>query len=273
MWRSGAVIPTFWWDGHPNFGDDMTPWLLPKYGVLPLHRMPRQAHLAGAGSILEFLPAEYSGAIWGSGLMNEERHPLPEARTLALRGHLTRQLVGARGVVALGDPGILASRHVSRPAMRWDVGLVPHGHHREHADFLALAHMGDSRVKVINVHQPAVRAVREIASCRAIVTTSLHGLVTADSFGIPALWSTLEPPLGGGDFKFRDYESVITPGASRYVEFDPGATVDQLVVAAARAPFETVKRSGDELEAVLAQLPVALGELPRFPRGLTAALR
>jgi hypothetical protein len=273
MWRSGAVIPTFWWDGHPNFGDDMTPWLLPRYGVLPLHRMPRQARLAGAGSILEFLPGEFSGAIWGSGLMNEERHPLPEARTLALRGHLTRQLVGARGAVALGDPGILASRHIARPAKRWDVGLVPHGHHRQHSDFLALAQAGGGRVRVINVHQPAVRAVREIAACGAIITTSLHGLVTADTFGIPAVWSTLEPPLGGGDFKFRDYESVVTPGASRFVEFDPGTTLDRLVAAAARAPFETVKKSGDDLEAALAQLPAALGDLARFPLGLRAALR
>lgn len=251
----------------------MTPWLLPKYGVVPLHRTARRAHLAGAGSILEFLPSDFSGAIWGGGLMNEERHALRAARVLALRGHLTRQLIEARGDVALGDPGILVSRHCRRPPTKWEIGLVPHGHHRQHVDFLALASTAAHRVRVINVHQSAKRAVREIAACDVIITTSLHGLVTADSYGIPAVWTTLEPALGGGDFKFRDYESVITPGASRYVEFDPESTLDQLVARAARAPFETVKKSGDDLEAALAQLPAALGTLPGFPAGIAAGLR
>ena len=104
VWRRGRVVPAYWWDGHPNFGDDLTPWLLPAYGLVPVHRMPQHALLAGVGSVLEFLPPEFDGAIWGSGLMSDAPHPLPRARALAVRGPLTRDRIGATGEPALGTP-------------------------------------------------------------------------------------------------------------------------------------------------------------------------
>ena len=282
MWRGGVVVPAYWWDGHPNFGDDLTPWLLPNYGVLPIHRVASRARLAGVGSILEFLPADWSGVVWGSGLMHGEPHPLKNARVLAVRGHLTRELVGAPDDVALGDPGILVGRLRPRPERRWDVALVPHGHHRSHAPFLALAETAGYRVRVVNVHQTAERVVREIGASRAVVTTSLHGLVTADAYGIPAVWTTLEPPLGGGAFKFHDYESVITPGATRFVRFDPGMSLSDLLASASAAPRETVEAACDALEAsggTVARGPPRARAVPTRPAAdaggspLTAAVR
>ncbi|MFE5670504.1 polysaccharide pyruvyl transferase family protein [Agromyces sp. NPDC056523] len=272
MWRGGVVVPTHWWDGHPNFGDDLTPWLLPNYGVLPIHRVAARARLAGVGSILEFLPTDWSGVIWGSGLMNGEPHVLPSARVLAVRGHLTKELIGAPDDVALGDPGILVARLRPRPKQRWDVALVPHGHHRSHTSFLALAETPGPRVRVVNVHQTAERVVREIGSSGTVVTTSLHGLVTADAYGIPAVWTTLEPALGGGAFKFHDYESVVTPGATRCVPFDPGMSLDDLVGGAAAAPRATVESVCDALEESAARLPQVLRAAGRFPRDLLRVL-
>lgn len=265
MWAGGVVVPAHWWDGHPNFGDDLTPWLLPHYGVLPIHRVASRARIAGVGSILEFLPADWSGVVWGSGLMHGRPHPLHRARFLAVRGHLTRELVGAPDDTALGDPGILVGRLRPRPALRWDVALVPHGHHRSHEPFLSLATAAGQRVRVVNVHQSARRVVLEIAASGAVITTSLHGLVTADAYGIPATWTTLEPPLTGGEFKFRDYESVITPGATRFVAFDARMPLAELVARAAAAPRETVEATVDALEASVARLPAVIGEAGRFP--------
>lgn len=270
--RHGVVVGAHWWDGHPNFGDDMTPWVLPRYGVVPVHRRPSAARLAGVGSILEFLDPDFDGAIWGSGLMHDRPHPLPKAKVLAVRGHLTRERIGAPDGVALGDPGILAARLMRRPSPRWDVGLVPHGHHRSHDPFLALAESAGLRVRLIDVHRTAARTVREIAACGAVVTTSLHGLVTADAFGVPAVWTTLEPPLTGGAFKFLDYESVITPGTSRYVAFDERMPLQELIGHASPAPRHTVAASCDALEAAIARLPETLGGLPRFPRGIAQIL-
>ena len=273
MWRSGVVVPTYWWDGHPNFGDAMTSWLLPAYGILPVHRVASRARLAGVGSVLEFLPADFDGAIWGSGLIRDQAHPLPRAHPLAVRGPLTRELIGAPPEIALGDPGILASRHLRRPALQWDVGLVPHGHHRAHDGFLRLAQASGLRVRVIDVHQEAADAVREIAACGTIVTTSLHGLVTADSYGIPAVWTTLDPPLEGGDFKFHDYEAALGDSPTRYLEYDDGWSMDALLGIAQRADAEDVARMGDGLVASLAGLGDAVGPMPRYPWGAAGAFR
>jgi hypothetical protein len=267
MWRGGVVVPATWWDGHPNFGDDLTPWLLPEYGIAPVHRVAGRARLSGIGSILEFLPSDFDGAIWGSGLMYGQPHPLPRAHVLAVRGHLTRDLIGAPADVALGDPGILVARRAGRPRVQWDVALVPHGHHRQHEPFLALARAEGIRVRVVNVHQQASRVVREIAAADAVVTTSLHGLVTADAYGIPATWTLLEPPLSGGAFKFHDYESVLTPGSSRFTAFDERMSLGDLLATASAAPRPTVERVSDDLERSLARLPDVLGALPRFPGG------
>lgn len=266
--RRGVVVGARWWVGRANFGDDLTPWLLPRYGVVPVHRPLTTARLAGVGSILEHLPSDFDGAIWGSGLMYDHAYPLPRAKVLAVRGQLTAERIGAPEGVALGDPGILVARRVRRPSLRWDVGLIPHHDHRSHSEFLALAESRGLRVRIIDVHRTASRAVHEIGACGAIVTTSLHGLITADSFGIPAVWTSLEPQLSGGAFKFRDYETVVTPGASRYLPFDERMTLPDVLAHAGAAPRETVESAGNNLEAAIGALPAALGDLPRFPLGL-----
>jgi pyruvyltransferase len=54
--------------------------------------------------------------------------------------------------------------------------------------------------------------VRAIGSCHKIVTSSLHGAVVADSFGIPRrieVAPTFAKGNEGGMFKFRDYNASV----------------------------------------------------------------
>ncbi|REJ08033.1 hypothetical protein DY023_01855 [Microbacterium bovistercoris] len=263
----GMLVPAYWWDGHPNFGDALTPWLLPKYGIVPLYREPRHARLAGVGSLLEFFPDDYDGAIWGTGLMRDGEKRMPDAAALAVRGPLTEERIGASGA-AYGDPGLLVSRHVRRPSKRVSITAVPHGHHRSHEGLAALLESEPGRVRTVNVHQGAVSAVREIAAGEVVLTTSLHGLITADSYGIPAVWTMLEPALDGADFKFRDYEAAVTPGRSRFVAFDDLRTLDDVVRRAGTADAARVGELSDGLERVLHGLPAAVSGARRFPAGL-----
>ena len=55
-----GVTSAYWWDGHPNFGDALTPWLFERYGRIAVHTDPRAARVAGVGSILEQLTPEWT---------------------------------------------------------------------------------------------------------------------------------------------------------------------------------------------------------------------
>ncbi len=251
VWRRKAVVPTYWWDGHPNFGDGLTPWLLPRYGIIPVHRLAGRARLAGVGSIIEFLPTDYTGAIWGSGLIRDVRFSLLHAEVLAVRGPLTRERIGAPPDVPLGDPGLLVSRWLEPSrAPRSKVGLLPHGHHRSAAwTERAMRRLG-ADARLINVHQSPAKVARQISGCRTIVTSSLHGLVVADSYGIPAIWTTLEPALDGGEFKFHDYEAGVTPGRTRFVDATRVLS-DAELDGAWSPPRDHVNSISDTLEAAL----------------------
>jgi len=51
-----------------------------------------------------------------------------------------RSAQGLEHPLALGDPGLLVSRHVSQPRQQWALGLVPHGMHLEHPACSASRH-------------------------------------------------------------------------------------------------------------------------------------
>lgn len=211
------IIKTYWWDGLPNFGDLLTPFILRHYGIAAVLANRKRADLVGIGSVLTWIPESFGGTIWGSGLMEATDMRFPAASVVALRGHKTHEHLGRPDVAALGDPGLLASRVVVPKEKRWDVGLVPHHSHERHPLVAELAGRFGKRARVVDVRQHPGRVVREIAACRTVVSTSLHGVIVADSYGIPTSWAMLDPVVGGGEFKFHDYESVVLPHGSRAV--------------------------------------------------------
>ena len=212
-----VVIGAYWWNDSVNFGDLLTPWVLSHFGVACVHVEVQKADLVGIGSIIQDLSPAWSGVVWGSGLIEDRVIELPSAKILALRGWLTADRLGRHDVRALGDPGLLASRCIDRPEAKWDLGICPHDIHKHDPALKRIASAGQS-VKVVDVQRGPEHVVREISACRVVLTSSLHGLIVADSFGIPAAWTLLEPHVYGGDFKFRDYESVLNSLESRRVE-------------------------------------------------------
>ncbi|EWT02860.1 hypothetical protein N865_03080 [Intrasporangium oryzae NRRL B-24470] len=254
---TARIVRAYWWDGHANFGDALTPWLLRPRGVVPVLVPPERAQVVGVGSILEHLPRDFSGLVWGTGLIADHRLELPNARFLAVRGHWTRERLGLTGGMAVGDPALLAATVLPRPVVCWPLGIIPHADH--HGDpvlrsFLA-RHPGT--VRFIDVRRGPDHVVREIASCAAVLSTSLHGLVIADSYDIPAAWATLTPPLIGDTFKFHDHESVVTPGRSRRVELRADATVGDIVALTARADRDRVSESVERLAAAVDAFPAS----------------
>jgi len=225
------------WKGKRNFGDALTGFILDHLGVQHEWAPPEDADLVAVGSVLEHLPSGWSGTVAGAGILRPNaRVDLTSAKVVGLRGKLTRKTAklpkGARPV--LGDPGLLVSAFVRQGPARHDLGVVPHWSDKQLAKRFPYGH-------VIDVSKPPAEVIADIASCKRIISSSLHGLIVADAYGIPRQAEKF-PFIGreGGDFKFRDYASV----------FDGDPHFGHMW----RAPHADVERIQRELRATLGEL-------------------
>ena len=220
----------YWWRDQLNFGDRLNWTILHKLDHTPEWEHPLQAELVLMGSILEHLPPIWTGTVCGAGKLHEDLAvDLSRARILALRGKLTA--AGVRGVprdVVFGDPALLLPLWFrQRPAIH-ELGILPHWTDKTLWSRFKYGHLIDP-----TAHPEQV--VQDISSCRRIISSSLHGLVVADAFGIPRRAelfpaATARPEHEGGDFKFRDYQSVYSDTDPHFGEFwtAPYHEVDEL---------------------------------------------
>lgn len=251
--RPLEIVPAFWLPGQHNFGDDLTEHVLVPFGLAPAAVPQAEARLIGVGSLLNWVPSDYTGFILGTGLIEpEEGKSFPHATVLAVRGHLTREMLGvpAEGTV-VGDPGLLAGVLAER-GQPGPIGIVPHVS-QLHEPFVRtlVRRIGSERCVVVDARRRPGRVIEEIGRCSAVVSTSLHGLIVADALGIPAAWATADPPLIGGDFKFRDHESVVSARRGRRVDLADLRDERSVRRAAHPADAAAVARAQEGLVRVL----------------------
>ena len=153
------------------------------------------AHRAGPGALM-----------WGAGCLSPDM-PLQADETTkvcAVRGPLTDVLLRDRGVDVpdlYGDPTLLLPKFLSVARRKTcTVGIVRH--YADASISLPLPEGG----KLLNVMSAdPLGLVAEIAACKMIVSSSLHGTTVAEAYGVPAVWVELSDNVAGGGFKFRDY--------------------------------------------------------------------
>jgi len=195
-----------------NFGDQLTPDIIRFFGLRPIH-CPRFkfSSMVGVGSILEKLPKDYEGYILGSGFIENTPIQFPKAKVLLVRGNLTRINLGLSESTLLGDPGLIADKMYKDnlcDVKEWDVGIIPHYRDMHQELIKDLLSQGEGiSVKLIDVRNSPAEVVEEISKCSCILSSSLHGLIVADSLGIPNRWIKISEGLMGKGFKFDDYYS------------------------------------------------------------------
>lgn len=205
-------ITAFWWNQKPNFGDSLNYDLLSSYGFdVTFKGLRLNPDILSIGSILQMTPENYSGVILGSGIIKSEKRVFHNADVRGVRGELTRQCLQLERGVILGDPGLLAHRVVSPQGIdkKHAVGLVVHWQETGNEIVQALAQKYGDDLLVISTSRSAPEVLADIAQCAYILSSSLHGLIVADSYGIPCGWVLLSGYVGGGEFKYRDYGSSI----------------------------------------------------------------
>lgn len=208
----------YWWRGKTNFGDLLTPLLLDRFSDIKVEWAGvNQADMVVVGSVLEHLPQGYDGIIAGSGKLREEEPvDVSSAHVLGVRGPLTAKLAkGMPSDYVIGDPGLLANELVE-VEKEYSLGIVPHWSDtqlEQRKEFLKYDPL------IIKPDEHPLDVIRNIGRCRKIISSSLHGIILADAFGIPRRTETCPRFVHeGGDFKFRDHNEAVG------VEFKLGET-------------------------------------------------
>jgi hypothetical protein len=192
---------------RPNFGDALTPWLIRRLdGRYPRFAMPDdpQPKYFVCGSIVAF--SGPACTVWGSGIMNRDDAVSPAARFLAVRGPRTRARALAGGAdcpMVYGDPALLLPRlHAPPAAPRRGPGLVAHYADRPGLDESWVTSQG---LRLIDIQQSIEAVIDQVAGCEWVMSSSLHGLIVAHAYGVPALWVRLRDLPSGDGSKFADH--------------------------------------------------------------------
>lgn len=138
-----------------------------------------------------------------------------------VRGKLTENYLRKNNLIKesannilLGDLGLLCPYMVKNTVKKYKLGIIPH-----YVDLNSLAiydmykRYGKDCI-IINVQDDVDTILQQITECKNILSSSLHGLIVADSFYIPNLWfeNTLKyitvDTKDLSRFKYLDYYSI-----------------------------------------------------------------
>jgi len=148
--------------------------------------------------------------VWGTGFIESGSPRKSRFHYHAIRGKHSAGRLQGPAIETFGDPGLLADvlwPELKKTPKRYRVGLVPHYEDRTNPKVQALAN-GLASCTIIDVFDDVTEVLRQIASCECVLSSSLHGLIVADAFGVPNAWIKLSAKVRGDDFKFRDYYSI-----------------------------------------------------------------
>jgi pyruvyltransferase len=189
-----------------NFGDLLGPYIVREIlrrRELDARSASIDARLLSIGSIMHH--SRNGDTVWGTGV-NGKTLDVPftvrELDVRAVRGPLTQKYLAGHGIQApsiFGDPGLLLGalfgrERFARNATARDVLVIPNLNDYEKSD--------DHDGSTISPQSELSRCLEAIASSTFVTGSSLHAIIVAEAFGIPArlIQSESEP-----DFKYRDY--------------------------------------------------------------------
>lgn len=215
------AIPIVYFTDRPNVGDLLNEYIVPKISGKKIIKVKSSfmPHLRAIGSVVGS-SSRYS-YIWGSGSIDGvlPSRGIDGKKIFALRGERTRRLIESAfdldlRDVPLGDPAVLMPRFFYPAIAKINkIGIVPHFSDEEVIRGY-LKELDLNHIEIIEVGQDPETFVSKILECKYIFSSSLHGLILADSYGIPNAWIKVSDKLLGGNFKFIDYYSTTDSVAS-----------------------------------------------------------
>lgn len=207
-----------------NWGDDINVPLLEKatgrhvfvYPNTYVARFFALRNIVAIGSILCNIPNRNS-IVWGSGIGNDKfdlKLRTRPQKILAVRGPLTRAWLLKRGIPCpevYGDPALILP-FVYSPQKRHQkkIGLIPHLEDwDQNRELIRTLETEDVRVVHMGNYSCWTDIIDEITSCDVICSSSLHGLIVAEAYKIPAIWIKFKEKKAGWDFKYYDFYAAV----------------------------------------------------------------
>ncbi len=266
-------LPLYYWqqDKFVNFGDYISLKVVERIVGEPVRIYkfyPFEAgrKLLAIGSLLYF--ARNHDVLWGCGCnakyLSREDYKFTQLDIRALRGPLTREFLKDKFNIdapeIYGDPALLIPylfpefKRKKKP--KYDYIVIPH--YKEQSLFPK-----QQNNHAVYPTEPWAIVIQKIVNSAFVISSSLHGIVVAEAYGIPArmLRVTEDEPL----FKYQDYYY----GTNRY-DFQYATSVEEALQMGGEKPFEC------DLERLYKAFPFECwphAKFPniRFPKKETAA--
>ncbi|HRQ58956.1 MAG TPA: polysaccharide pyruvyl transferase family protein [Azoarcus taiwanensis] len=204
-----------WARSKPNFGDVLAPLICAELSRRPIQWAPvERCDLVALGSLLQRVKEGFWRKrvhVWGAGFIEPVRRHPSRHFFHAIRGRYSAELVSnIADDVVFGDPGLLADLLLDQgviPEKRCRCAIIPHYKDKGHPA-IAEVIKAVADVEIIDVFAPPMETLERIRAAEFVLSSAMHGLIAADSLGVPNAWIRLSGGVRGGDFKFRDYYSV-----------------------------------------------------------------
>jgi pyruvyltransferase len=256
--RSRFILPDdtlrfLWWESA-NWGDALNHYLVERLsgrrvqGIdfdaqYPQWRRSRDAtscYLV-VGSTLEY--AERRTIVWGAGFRRpRDTVREPPRSVLAVRGPASHALLRQSGIACdpvYGDPALLMPRvYRPQPATQYEWGVIPH--YRDKQSPHLAPFLGSRNILVIDVESGIETFVDQVCRCARIASSSLHGMILADAYRIPAVHVSFNHRTHGKTIKFQDHaEAVGRPAAEPVPLYEASTTPSLAAIEAACVAFES----------------------------------
>lgn len=195
-----------------NVGDILSPivceYLLKKKELNFDNKVSETKHLYAIGSIIDF--GYQDATIWGSGIINEySDFKLTKSKNInrkldirLVRGPETRRLLINAGYECperYGDPAVLMP-YIYNPEVekKYKISYIPHINGKLDRTIV------DSLDNVINMGtNDYEKVISEIKSSEKVISSSLHGIILAETYGVPAIFVAKD--VKRQIFKFYDW--------------------------------------------------------------------
>lgn len=208
---------------HHNWGDDLNIYLFEfvtqkKVQSIPMTR--DKIKFSGnnyllIGSIIGFYNLD-NKIIYGSGILNPKKkvNGKPQ-RIISVRGPKTRKVLLDSGIMCpekYGDPVLLLPLFyspVKAPSRQGSV-ILNIGTKKENNDIVSkFCKLFDVNIISMTEYDKWTDVIDKIYNSKYVISESLHGLIVAETYGIPNLWVEFIDHDENWTFKFDDYYQSI----------------------------------------------------------------